>query len=179
MDTLIKAVLRLSRIGHMELQNEAVDLDQLTRSIIDSVHHEIEQAQGQVVIEPLPTITADRGAIGQIIANLVSNAIKYRRPRVPLELRIWADVGEPTVTLHVADNGRGMTAEDIPRAFEPFHRVGTQDTEGEGMGLPYVQGLVRRCGGNINCESTPDEGSVFHVRLPLAGISHERDARHA
>ena len=61
----------------------------------------------------------------------------------------------------VQDNGRGIAEDDIPRAFEPFRRVGRQDVPGEGMGLAYVRTLVRRHGGDITCQSTLGVGTTF------------------
>jgi signal transduction histidine kinase len=77
---------------------------------------------------------------------------------------------------HVQDNGRGIAAEDMPRVFEPFRRVGKQDVAGEGMGLAYVQALVRRHGGSIGCHSTLGVGTTFSFT-----IAHElaQGAMHA
>jgi signal transduction histidine kinase len=61
----------------------------------------------------------------------------------------------------VRDNGRGIAADDIPRVFEPFRRVGRQDVPGEGMGLAYVHALVRRHGGDLTCQSTLGVGTTF------------------
>jgi signal transduction histidine kinase len=72
--------------------------------------------------------------------------------------------------LHVRDNGRGIAEEDMDKVFAPFRRAGKQDVPGEGMGLPYVQTLVRRHGGRIWCESELGVGTTFSFT-----ISHHPD----
>ena len=166
MDAQINAVLKLSRLGRGVSRPELLDLDATVRSIADTMQHEIRREGGTIEVAPLPRIVADRTAIEQIVGNLLSNAVKYLEPGRPAQLRVWADTNEDGTTIHVKDNGRGIAAEDVPRAFELFRRVGRQDTQGEGMGLPYVQTLVRRYQGRIWCDSTPGVGTTFHVFLP-------------
>jgi len=166
MDRQINAILTLSRLGRQTLRPETVDLGEVAGSVVALHLHEIETAGGTVTIDPLPTVVADRLSLEQIVGNLVSNAIKYRVAGRPPVLSLSADRSVDGVTLHVRDNGRGIAPGDIQRAFELFRRVGVQDTVGEGMGLPYVQTLVRRHQGRLWCESVPGEGTTFHVFLP-------------
>ena len=70
------------------------------------------------------------------------------------------------VRYSVQDNGRGVAERDRERIFELFRRAGTQDTTGEGIGLAHVRALLRRMGGTIDCQSTPDVGSTFIVLIP-------------
>jgi signal transduction histidine kinase len=97
----------------------------------------------------------------QIFSNLLSNAINYLVPDRPGEVLITAEDHPEYTTFQVQDNGRGIAAADIPKVFEPFRRVGKQDVPGEGMGLAYVQTLVRRHGGTIWCRSIPGVGTTF------------------
>ena len=78
---------------------------------------------------------------------------------------IIATIGADGVVT-VRDNGRGIAEADMEKVFAPFRRVGTQDKPGEGMGLPYVETLVRRHGGRIWCESEPGVGSTFSFTIP-------------
>ena len=82
-------------------------------------------------------------------------------PAAPARSSSQANAVPTSRSLHVRDNGRGIAAEDIPKVFEPFRRVGRQDVPGEGMGLAYVQMLVRRHGGDIRCHSTLGVGTTF------------------
>jgi hypothetical protein len=97
----------------------------------------------------------------QIMGNLLANAVAYLDPDRSGKIVVTGERRPEVTVLHVHDNGRGIAAADIPRVFEPFRRVGKQDLPGEGMGLAYVQTLVRRHGGDIRCHSTPGIGTTF------------------
>ena len=114
----------------------------------------------------LPTVLADRTAMGQIMGNLLDNAVKYLEPERDGFLEIRGERTSIDTVIIVRDNGRGMTPQDIPRVFELFRRVGKQDVPGEGMGLTYVKSLVRRHGGRIWCESEIGKGSAFTFTIP-------------
>ncbi|HIH04194.1 MAG TPA: nitrogen fixation protein FixL, partial [Methanoregulaceae archaeon] len=102
-------------------------------------------------------------------ANLIGNAIKYRRPDVPLEIRISASRVNGMVEFAVADNGIGIEAEYFDRIFEMFRRLHTHDKySGTGVGLAIVRRIVERHGGTVRVESRPGEGSTFFLTLPAA-----------
>lgn len=165
MDNLTNAILKLSRLGRREFDFEVIDMNRLTQDIVQTFAHQIEQKQVKVSVSELPEIVADQISMEQIIANLLSNAINYLTLDRPGEIEISAESAIPNVTFHVWDNGRGIAEKDIQRVFEIFRRVGKQDVPGEGMGLAYVQTLVRRQGGRIWCESKLGEGSKFSFTI--------------
>jgi signal transduction histidine kinase len=76
-------------------------------------------------------------------------------------IEISAERGDDEITFFISDNGRGIRQEDMPKVFAPFRRAGKQDKPGEGMGLAYVQTIVRRHGGRIWCESEFGVGTRF------------------
>ncbi|MBF0183920.1 MAG: sensor histidine kinase [Magnetococcales bacterium] len=168
MERLINAVLKLSRTGHLELRQERVDLQAVVEENIQALAYAIRSAGATVTVDPLPRLLIDRTAIEQIVGNLLNNAIKYLEPGRPGMVHISATVDHALqrITLCMADNGRGVAQEDLKKIFMLFHRVGKQDTPGEGMGLAYVLSLVRRLGGRIQCQSTLGSGSLFRVTLP-------------
>ncbi len=166
MDNLIAAILKLSRAGRRKLNPEPVCMRELTRSILNSFAHQIENGRVRVVAEDLPNVVADKTALEQIVGNLLENAIKYLEPGRPGEIEVTAEEYANEVVFHVRDNGRGIAKEDIPKAFEIFRRVGKQDVSGEGMGLAFVKTLVRLQGGRIWCESVPGVGTTFSFTIP-------------
>jgi len=171
MDHLIRAILHLSRLGRRELHPEPLDMLALVQGTVQTLAHQIAQRQVQVSVEQLPTVVADRTAMEQIMGNLLANAVAYLVPDRPGEIVVTAE-RRPEVTMyHVRDNGRGIAADDIPKVFELFRRVGPRDVPGEGMGLAYVQTLVRRHGGDIWCHSTLGVGTTFTFTIAhqLAG----------
>jgi PAS domain S-box-containing protein len=167
MDGLIGAMLKLSRFGGRELRPEPVDIAALMRFLLTTFAHQIEQKRVNVTIGALPVIVADKMAMEQIMGNLLDNALKYLEPGRPGELEITAEQTEKETIVRVRDNGRGIAPDDIPKIYEIFRRLGSQDVPGEGMGLAYVKALVRRHGGRIWCESELGKGSIFSVAFPL------------
>lgn len=174
MDGQISALLTLSRIGRRELAPEVLDMDDLVRGLLVTLAHQVEEKRAAVVVGVLPCVTADRTAMEQIMGNLLDNALKYLEPGREGRLKVTGERNADHVAFSVRDNGRGMTAEDIPRAFEIFRRVGRQDVPGEGMGLAYVKALVRRHGGRIGCESEPGAGAAFTFTIPADGQQGHR-----
>lgn len=167
MDNLISAILKLSRAGRRKLNPEPLRMNELVRGLLNTLAHQIESRSIAVTTGELPDLVADRTAVEQIFGNLLDNAVKYLEPGRPGMIAISADRGDGEAMFHVADNGRGMAKEDIPRSFEIFRRMGKQDVPGEGMGLAYVKTLVRLLGGRIWCESEPGAGATFSFSLPL------------
>jgi len=161
MARLSNAVLTLSQIGRRELVFEPIDTLLLVQEILATLAYQINQKQVTVDISPLPGVVADQLALEQIMSNLLTNALSYLLPDRPGHIRVWGEVGADKTTFYVGDNGRGLAESDREKIFEPFYRSGRQDTPGEGMGLTYVQTLVRRHGGQISCQSEPGQGSTF------------------
>ncbi len=174
MDRLITAILRLSREGRRVLTPERLDMKLLLGGIIDSVRHQADAAGATLSLGPLPGLVSDRLAMEQIFSNLVENALKYLQPGRPGQISLQGSRVGPMVRFEIKDNGRGIAERDRERIFELFRRAGPQDTQGEGIGLAHVRALLRRLGGTIDCESVPDMGSTFIVRLP-AHMMHAGD----
>jgi len=166
MDHFINTLLNLSRLGRRELDLEEVNMNALVRDTLETLAHQIEQRQARVTVGPLPAVVADRTAMEQITGNILNNAIIYLDPGRPGEIEITGERNGDETIFHIRDNGRGIAPEDMDKVFAPFRRAGKQDVPGEGMGLAYVQTLVRRHGGRIWCESEVGAGATFSFTLP-------------
>lgn len=166
MDNFINAILKLSRLGRRELYFEPLDMNIMVQETLQTLAHQIEQHQVQVHVGWLPFVLADRLSIQQILGNILHNAILYLAPARPGQIEISGEQGQAEVKYCIRDNGRGIAEADLPKVFEPFRRVGRPDVPGEGMGLAYVQTLVRRHGGQIWCQSEPGVGTTFCFTLP-------------
>jgi|GEM_PF-2138292 len=166
MDGQINAILKLSRLGRREFKAETVDLGQLVGDLLKTLTHQLASRQATAEIGTLPTISSDRLALEQIFGNLLDNATKYLDPLRPGALRIEAEQQGSDTLIHLHDNGRGISAEEMEKVFAPFRRAGKIDTQGEGMGLAYVRTLVRALGGRISCNSTFGVGTTFSVSIP-------------
>ncbi len=167
MDRLIAAILRLSREGRRVLRPEPVALGALAAGIVESLAHQLVEHDAEIEIGALPDLVTDRLAIEQVLSNLIENAVKYLKPGRPGRIIVRGRSLGRFALLDVADNGRGIATRDLERIFDLFRRAGDQTVPGEGIGLAHVRALVRRLGGKVDCESVPDVGSTFRIRLPL------------
>jgi two-component system OmpR family sensor kinase len=117
-------------------------------------------------------IDADAGRLGQVIDNLIGNALQHTPPGSPVTVTVTGAPGRGELT--VADHGPGMTAEQASRVFERFYRTDSARTRargGAGLGLAIAASLAAAHGGQISVDTAPGRGAAFHLRLPLAEIS--------
>jgi signal transduction histidine kinase len=165
--TLIEDLLDLSRVG--ELAVGPVDVrDEIVHAV--ALCRPLAAERSLSVILDLPEAPldalADRRRLKQILLNLISNAIKYNRPGGTLTIR--TAVESQDVRIEVIDTGRGLSRAELGRLFVPFERLdAARGIEGNGLGLAVSKTLAQAMGGTIEAASTPGEGSVFSLRLPL------------
>jgi hypothetical protein len=115
-------------------------------------------------------VLADATRLRQVLLNLLSNAVKYNREGG--EVMLSAGVERGQVLIEIADTGHGMEPAQLRQLFEPFNRLGRNDTvEGHGIGLAIVKALVEGMRGSIAVSSTPGVGTRFELRLPAPGVS--------
>ena len=116
---------------------------------------------------PLPVVWADELQMTQVLQNLLSNALKYRRADLAPTVRIRVAREGRQWHLQVCDNGIGFPPAEASRLFEPFHRVQPRgEYEGTGIGLAIVKKIVQGHGGRIWAHSDA-EGAIFHLTLPV------------
>jgi signal transduction histidine kinase len=176
MDGLINAILKLSREGRRVLTPEPLNMCATVEGIVANLKHRLDEKNAEIVILPLPNLTADRLAIEQIFGNLLDNATKYLAPERPGVITVRGSRKGGFATFEVEDNGRGIAPGDYERVFELFRRAGQQNVPGEGIGLAYVRQLVYRLGGTITLKSTFGQGTIFKLSLPLADTRTQKDA---
>ncbi len=167
MDALISGLLRMSRLGHVTLTIESLQLDRIVREALAAQTYQIQAAGAEVHVEPLPPCRGDGNLLGQVFANLLDNALKYRDPSRPLQVHISGQVDAGRVVYCVADNGLGIAPEHQDKIWEMFHRLNPGDTVGgEGLGLNLVRRIIDRHRGRVWVESATGQGSRFFVSLP-------------
>lgn len=145
---------------------ESIDISTLLEDIVEEfqiIHDETHQLDYQSNV--YQSLHIDPKIFRQIVANLVSNAIKYSPSGSTVRVTL-NDVANG-IELRVIDQGMGIPQKDIPQLFEPFHRANNaKDVKGTGLGLAIVKQGLELCGGSITVESNLDEGSVFIVCFP-------------
>jgi len=171
LNRLVEDMLDISRIstGRLNMQLEQVDLSELTREVVDRFMQQLSEVGHTLELHLTPGLVGmwDRYRLEQVLANLLTNAIKYA-PAVPLTVTTQS-VGGAAV-LEVRDQGPGIPPEDQPRVFERFERlVSANKVSGLGLGLHIAKHIVEAHGGTIRVRSAVGEGASFIVELPLGG----------
>ena len=164
LSSIIDGLLRLSRVGRVDYEAKDVDMNALVADILGAMHGQIVAANAKVVVQPLPMVTGDRNAIGQIFANIVGNALKSFGETGERIVEISA-TNDPIPVFAIRDNGVGIPLEYQPKIFQVFQHVHDSRTRGEGMGLAIVRRIVERHGGRIWFESSPGVGTTFFFTL--------------
>jgi signal transduction histidine kinase len=172
MQKLIEDLLKFSRVATHGRPFVPVDLAEVTRDVLGDLEAQVEHSEAVIEVRALPTISADPLQMRQLLQNLISNAIKFRREEVTSKVWIDAAVDEGTVRLTVRDNGIGFEPEYSRRIFRVFERLhGRGEYPGTGIGLALCRRIAERHGGTAFAESEPGEGATFTVTLPM----HHRD----
>lgn len=170
MDALISALLKVSRLGRVEMKPETLEMNGLIDRILASMRFQLEEAGATVKAGALPPCKADGGALTQLFSNLLDNAIKYRQRERALMVTVAGEVKGDMVLYTVADNGAGIPEIDLSRIWNVFYRhERTRDAQGEGIGLPMVRRITEKNGGSIRVESKENAGTTFYIELPAAG----------
>jgi signal transduction histidine kinase len=161
--------------GQLRLVRKPVDLGPLLSGVLDSFSA-VAEAQGQEMemdLPPdLPLVEADAQRVRQIVANLVSNALKHAPDcgRVLVQVAPSGADASSQLQVSVADDGPGIPAEELEHLFDRFWRGQSTRAGGSGLGLAISRELVRAHGGRIWAESAPGRGAIFRFTLPLAGV---------
>lgn len=166
---LIEDMLDVSRIrtGKLSIRPSQFDLTQLVANLLDNFAPQIAAAECSVSLHATEPVvgTWDEFRVEQVIANLVSNALRYGG-RGPIEVSVYAHKGAALV--EVRDHGIGISKENQARIFQQFERVSaTHVVAGLGLGLFISEQIVAAHGGSITVQSALGEGSTFTVSLPL------------
>ncbi|MBK7317349.1 PAS domain S-box protein [Candidatus Villigracilis affinis] len=168
MGTLIDDLLSFSRMGRNEMFKSQVDLNELVQDVIQEFRPEAVGRDILWEISPLPLITGDRAMLRVVLVNLISNALKFTRPRKTAQIEIGCEKKDETeVVIFFRDNGVGFDMNYVDKLFGVFQRLHRADEfEGTGIGLANVHRIIHRHGGKIWAEGKTDHGAAFYFSLP-------------
>ncbi len=168
MNRLIEDLLDVARIdaGQLSVRPRPVDVDALVTATLEEARSESQEREVGLrrvveVGEARPLVDPDR--VGQLLQNLVGNALRHTPRGGTIEVRAVREDG--SLRLEVEDSGCGIPADHIPHLFDRFWRPEGQEGGGAGLGLAIVKGIVEAHGGEIEVESRPGTGTRFRVRL--------------
>jgi signal transduction histidine kinase len=165
MAELLDGLLAFFRLGRRPLESQRVDMDALLRTTISTLG--LDLGRTSLKARPLAPATGDPVLLGDVLANLLTNAVKFSSRRESSRVEIDCEVSASEVVYRVADNGVGFTAEQSTKLFEPFQRLhAAEGFEGTGVGLAIVRRIVERHGGRVWAEAMPGEGATFRFALP-------------
>ncbi len=164
--------LSLAEAGELRLERKPSDVGELVRQAAAGVRHRArEQGIDLEVAAPagLPSCLLDSQRTSQILGNLLNNALRHTPRGGHVALRVRQPEGD-RLMVDVEDTGEGIPPEHLPHIFERFYRVDSSRTRGggTGLGLAIAKQLARAQGGDVTAESTPGQGSVFRVSVPVA-----------
>ena len=170
---LINEILDLSRIeaGRLGLSIEPIPLHEVIGAAVALIGPQAQEAGVRIFFRPPVThvyASADRQRLQQVLLNLLSNAVKYNRRGGTVQITV--ERSGHAVQIRVKDTGKGMTAEQLQKLFQPFERLDAarSGVEGTGLGLALSRSIVEALGGRISVESQPAVGSTFLVELAEA-----------
>ncbi|HEX9123369.1 MAG TPA: ATP-binding protein [Actinomycetota bacterium] len=170
---LVEDLLVVSRIeaGKLSLEPQALVPDEFLDRVVTGLGEEAPRVELTTAPDLPELFVADPGRLGQILTNLLQNALKFSAPDASVTLH--AGVEHDRLVFRVSDEGLGIPPQELERIFERFHQTdaaATRKAEGAGLGLYITKKLVEAMGGQIDVASEPGVGSAFTVRLPLGPI---------
>jgi PAS domain S-box-containing protein len=165
MDTLVLDLLAYGRVARSEMVLGTVNVQVGWMAALNQNEQAIREKNAVVqATSPWPNVRAHEATLGQVLANLLSNGLKFVAPGVTPRIRLWAEDRVETVRLWIEDNGIGIAPEHQDRVFRVFERLNPK-YPGTGIGLSIVRKGIERMGGRVGLESTLGQGSRFWIEL--------------
>ena len=169
MDELIGDLLEFGRLGYVEIDKKALRLKDQLEMPINQMGEAIARKEARLTLEgPMPDILAHARTFQQVVCNLIDNALKFAKPGVAPQIRVWTLQRDGRVRIHFQDNGIGIAPEYQEKIFGVFERLYSAEYPGTGIGLAIVRKGMERMGGACGVRSTPGQGSCFWIELPTA-----------
>jgi light-regulated signal transduction histidine kinase (bacteriophytochrome) len=166
--TLVDELLAFARMGRVELRNSEIDMSALVHEVLRDVESEAEGRDVRWYVAPLPRVRGDSAMLKLAVRNLLSNALKYSRPRAVAEIRIEAERVRDEFVFRVRDNGVGFDMAAADCLFGVFKRLHSEsEFEGTGIGLANVRRIIERHGGRTWAEARVGEGATFSFSIPV------------
>lgn len=166
MSEMLEGLLTIGRALQTELHPATLDISTTARGILERLRAAEPSRRLEVAIAEGLTAEADPSLMTAALDALLQNAWKFTRGRQPARIEVGAQPANPPV-YYVRDNGVGFDMRYAGKLFAPFQRLHSErEFEGAGIGLATAQRIIRRHGGRIWAQGTPDRGAAFYFTLP-------------
>jgi PAS domain S-box-containing protein len=175
MDRLIDDLLAYSRAGQRPAEFVLIDLGAVANEVLADSAALIAETDATVIVDSLPSVPGDSTQLHQLLQNLITNAIKFRRTDVKPEVRVTAREANDRWIVDVVDNGIGIDPEHRDEIFAMFSRLHHGDRPGSGIGLAICARVVANHGGRIWAERADGEGSRLRFTLSKTASTSSRD----
>ena len=167
MSQLINDLLSFSRVSAKEIRTADINMESLVKRVFRQLEPTIGNRKVQLKINPFPPACGDLSMIGQVLTNLLANAIKFTEPRETAVIETGGSKEDDKNRYYVRDNGIGFDMQRADKLFTLFHRIhGSKKFKGTGIGLVIVKRIIEKHGGKVWAEGKPHEGSTFYFTLP-------------
>ncbi len=170
MQALLQGLLEYGRLSQQPHTGgdlfEAVSLETVFKQVLESLKSAITESSATITHDPLPEVHGNGTQLVQLLQNLFSNSIKYRRKEIPLHIHLDVEEQPAGWQFRVSDNGSGFAHEDADRIFGAFKRLHGGEIPGTGLGLPIARRIAEHHGGRIWAQGEPGHGATFWFTLP-------------
>lgn len=173
MGQLIDDLLSFSKVGKKELQLSMIDMKKLAETTLEELRVANDIFKTKITLHDLPPAIGDYILVGQVFANLISNAVKYSSAKENPEVEIGFKIIDGEPVYYVKDNGAGFDMKYYNKLFGVFQRLhAANEFEGTGVGLALVKRIIQRHGGRVWAEGELDKGAVFYFTLKTDTIKN-------
>jgi two-component system OmpR family sensor kinase len=169
---LVTDLRKLAELEELKIDPQAVNMGELLNEVMEAIQgHPGYQARKVRLLSPqdpwhLPSIPGDRGLLWLACYNLLDNALKFTPEGAAIEVRAFEV--PPWLVVEVADNGPGISDDDLPHIFEDLYRgANARNVPGSGLGLALVRAIMIHHAGSVTVRSRQEQGTIFTLRLPL------------
>ncbi len=167
MNQLIEDLLAFSRLGKKAMSFSSIDMDGLVDEVWGEQHGLESGRTLELIRGPLPRAFGDRAFVKQVFSNLLSNSVKFTRPKSEALIEVGGEKKDGESLFYVKDNGVGFDMRYYGKLFGVFQRLHSEaEFEGTGVGLAIIYRIIQRHGGRIWAESKVGEGAIFYFTLP-------------
>jgi signal transduction histidine kinase len=166
MDLMLDGLLNLLSLTEVELSTSDVDLGEITENIFNDLVAELNISNAAILVQQTPKAQADPALMIELMTQLITNAIRFSKPGIPLQLEFGVNGSDENPVYYLKDNGIGINMEYSEKVFDPFISLNVnEDIPGDGIGLTIARRIIKLHQGKIWVESEETQGATFYFTV--------------